>query len=127
MAPDGTHPVVRGGGASDWGIRAQGLTLDALPPPSPSARAARLTMPHSCSSGSNDGRIKFWTRNRPGDLMEDNYSKNQRFFMSTATAPPSTGATRDAAPPPSAPVGAPPNDHGASWPSHTRVRMRRTR
>lgn len=31
---------------------------------------------HILCSGSNDHTIKFWTRNRPGDLMRDKYNLN---------------------------------------------------
>lgn len=31
---------------------------------------------HILASGSNDHTAKFWTRNRPGDLMQDKYNLN---------------------------------------------------
>lgn len=31
---------------------------------------------HILCSGSNDHTSKFWTRNRPGDLMRDKYNLN---------------------------------------------------
>lgn len=31
---------------------------------------------HILCSGSNDHTVKFWTRNRPGDLMRDKYNLN---------------------------------------------------
>lgn len=31
---------------------------------------------HILCSGSNDHSSKFWTRNRPGDLMRDKYNLN---------------------------------------------------
>ncbi len=39
--------------------------------------ASRSATGHILASGSNDHTTRFWTRNRPGDDMDDKYNANQ--------------------------------------------------
>ena len=48
---------------------------------------------HVLASGSNDHTTKFWTRNRPGDTMQDKYNLNVFDGAETGPAPPAARRT----------------------------------